>query len=136
TPYGLSGGIWTEKGSPFLWMGSGCAPASSGRTPSTGSIRPRRSAATRRAASVARAAGTVWSRTSGWSPCRELGPASPRPPDREALRRRAVRPERIGQDVRGLVAGRALVGARGTRLPEGSPRRGRRRPRGARWLGL
>ena len=24
TPYGLSAGVWTEKGSPILWMASSC----------------------------------------------------------------------------------------------------------------
>ena len=65
TPYGLSAGVWTEKGSRILWMASACAPASSGRTRSTASIRRRRSAATRSPASAARAAGTGSSRTSG-----------------------------------------------------------------------
>ena len=39
TPYGLSAGIWTEKGSRILWMArASCAPASSGPTRSTASI--------------------------------------------------------------------------------------------------
>ena len=64
TPYGLSAGVWTEKGSRILAMASGCAPASSGRTRSTASTRRARSAATRNRASAARAACTACSRTS------------------------------------------------------------------------
>ena len=114
---------------------SGCAPASFGRTRSTGSTRPRRSAATRRAASAARAAGTVWSRTSAWSPCRDPRPAPPRAPDGEALHRRAVPAERIGPDVRGRVRRRAVLGARGAGVSQGSPGRGGRGPWRLRGMG-
>ena len=62
TPFGLSAGVWTEKGSRILWMARTTRrPASCGRTRSTGSTRPRRSAATRNPASAARAACTGWS---------------------------------------------------------------------------
>ena len=48
TPYGLSGGVWTEKGSQiFKMVDAACAPASCGPTPSTSSTRPPPSAATR-----------------------------------------------------------------------------------------
>ena len=66
TVYGLSAGIWTDKGSRILEMVGGCAPASSGPTRSTGSTRRRRSAATRNRASGARAACTACTPTSGW----------------------------------------------------------------------
>ncbi len=39
TPYGLSAGVWTDKGSRILTWSSGSVPASSGRTPSTASTR-------------------------------------------------------------------------------------------------
>ena len=57
TPYGLSAGVWTEKGSRILAMVRAPArPASCGPTPSTASTPPARSAATRSPASAARAA--------------------------------------------------------------------------------
>ena len=39
TPYGLSAGVWTEKGSRILWMANGCGPGWCGPTRSTGSTR-------------------------------------------------------------------------------------------------
>ena len=66
TVYGLSAGIWTDKGSRILEMVAADArPASSGPTRSTGSTRPRRSVATRSRASGARAACTACTPTSG-----------------------------------------------------------------------
>ena len=60
TPYGLSAGVWTEKGSRILWMADRAAcRVSCGRTRSTGSTRPRRSAATRSPATAARAGATA-----------------------------------------------------------------------------
>ena len=60
TPYGLSAGVWTEKGSRILVDGRrSCGPAWCGPTRSTGSTRRRRSAATRSRASAARAAATA-----------------------------------------------------------------------------
>ena len=65
TPYGLSAGVWTDKGSKIFKISQrSCAPASSGRTRSTSSTRPRRSAATRSPASAARADATASRRTS------------------------------------------------------------------------
>ena len=66
TVYGLSAGIWTDKGSRILEMVQKMRPASSGPTRSTGSTRPRRSVATRNRASGARAACTACTPTSGW----------------------------------------------------------------------
>ncbi|CAM5494471.1 NAD/NADP-dependent betaine aldehyde dehydrogenase [Streptomyces violarus] len=54
TPYGLSAGIWTEKGSPSWRSRTSSARASSGPTRSTSSTRPRRSAVTRSRASATR----------------------------------------------------------------------------------
>ena len=72
TPYGLSAGVWTEKGRAFSGWRSACAPASSGRTPSTASTLRRRSAATR-SRPAARAACTVSSPTSSSSRSRSGG---------------------------------------------------------------
>ena len=59
TPYGLSAGVWTEKGSRISGWPSGCAPALSGRTRTTASTPRRPSAATRSPASAARAGSTA-----------------------------------------------------------------------------
>ena len=61
TPYGLSAGVWTEKGSRILWM----ARPAAGRRGVGQHVQPvrpdlARSAATRSRATAARAAGTVW----------------------------------------------------------------------------
>ena len=40
TPYGLSAGIWTEKGSRILAVATSCGRVSSGPTRSTSSTRP------------------------------------------------------------------------------------------------
>ena len=64
TPYGLSAGVWTEKGSRIFKMASSCAPASSGRTPTTSSTRPRPFGGYKERASVAKAACTGSRRTS------------------------------------------------------------------------
>ena len=58
TTYGLSAGIWTEKGSRILKIATSCAPASCGPTRSTSSTRRRPSAATSSPATAARAAAT------------------------------------------------------------------------------
>ncbi len=56
TPYGLSAGVWTDKGSEDLQdQLASSARAWCGRTPTTSSTRPARSAATKKAASAARA---------------------------------------------------------------------------------
>ena len=60
TPYGLSAGIWTDKGSRTCGWPPSCARASSGPTRSTASTRPARSAATRSRATAARVAVTDW----------------------------------------------------------------------------
>ena len=66
TVYGLSAGVWTDKGSRILEMVAAAArPASCGPTRSTGSTRPRRSVATRSRASGARAGCTACTPTSG-----------------------------------------------------------------------
>ena len=39
TMYGLSAGVWTDKGSRIFWMATACTRASSGRTRSTSSTR-------------------------------------------------------------------------------------------------
>ena len=58
TPYGLSAGIWTDKGSRILWLAAAAAGrAWSGPTRSTSSTRPARSAATGSPATAGRAAG-------------------------------------------------------------------------------
>ena len=58
TRYGLSAGIWTDKGSRSVRdVRSSCGPASSGPTPSTSSTRPRPFGGTASRASAARAAG-------------------------------------------------------------------------------
>ena len=106
---------------------SGCAPAWSGRTRTTASIRPRRSAATRSPASAARAAATASSRT--WS---SMMSRASRQEDLQALHRRRVPALRVGAHLRGR--GRE----RRPRLAQGPPRR---RPRGARrvrrsWAGM
>ena len=44
-PYGLSAGVWTEKGSRISGWPSACGPASSGRTPSIASTPRARSGA-------------------------------------------------------------------------------------------
>ena len=63
TAYGLSAGVWTEKGTGSCgWRG--LRAGSSGPTPTTGSTRPARSAGTRRAVSGGRAAGPGSPRTS------------------------------------------------------------------------
>lgn len=64
SPYGLSAGIWTEKGSASSPSRASSARVSSGPTRSTSSTRPRRSAGTRSRASAARAVVTAWRRTS------------------------------------------------------------------------
>ena len=101
TPYGLSAGVWTEKGSRILSMASGSRPASSGRTPTTGSIRRRRSAATRSPDSAAKAASTGSSRTSTSRSLRFADDAASGPQDVQALRRRRVPAVGVGADVRG-----------------------------------
>ncbi len=60
TPYGLSAGVWTEKGSLMLWTAPGSGPASCGPTRSTDSTPPRRSAAIRSPVMAAREAVTGW----------------------------------------------------------------------------
>ena len=70
TPFGLSAGVWTEKGSRILWM----ARASARRRRLGEHVQPvrpdrRRSAGTRRAGSDAKAACTASSRTWSWSRC-------------------------------------------------------------------
>ena len=106
-----------RKGHSSGWR-SASAPASSGRTRSTGSIPRPRSAATRSPASAARAAGTGSSRTSGSRAVRwRAGEADGAPPGQEdvqALRRRGVpalgvRPHltrRRGRTSRGHRGGR------------------------------
>ena len=59
TPYGLSAGVWTDKGSRILTWPTSCGPAWCGPTRSTSSTRPARSAATRSPATAARADATV-----------------------------------------------------------------------------
>ena len=65
TPYGLSAGIWTEKGSRILAVAAEAARRG-GLGQHVQQVRPRRrrSAATRSPATAARAAGTAWRRTS------------------------------------------------------------------------
>ena len=85
---------------------SGCAPASSGRTRSTGSTRPRRSVATRNRASGARAACTACTPTSGSRTAD--GDARPQAvtPARTATARAAAT---RAQNGRGRVAARVEV---------------------------
>jgi acyl-CoA reductase-like NAD-dependent aldehyde dehydrogenase len=64
TPYGLSAGVWTEKGSRILWMTERLRAGVVWATRTTGSTRRRRSAGTRRAGSAGRAVCTGWSPTS------------------------------------------------------------------------
>src|SRR5207245_2887352 len=90
---------------------SACGRASSGRTPSTASIRPRRSAATRSPASAARAACTAFCRT--WSS------TDGRAQDVQAVRERRVR----ALGVRARVPARRHR-QRAARLAQGHPRRG------------
>ena len=61
TPYGLSAGIWTEKGSRILWMADRLRRGR-GVGEHVQPVRPgeRRSAATRSPATAARAAATAW----------------------------------------------------------------------------
>ena len=64
TPYGLSAGVWTDKGAKALWTAQRCAPGWCGRTRSTGSTRRARSAGSANRASAARADGQAWRPTS------------------------------------------------------------------------
>ena len=144
TPYGLSAGIWTDKGSRILRWPSGCGPASSGPTRSTGSTRRARSAATRNPASAARAASTACSPTSGWRTAdRAVGRArrgsdrrgstSARPTScTSAARSRG--PSRAGRTSSQTAVRRAAR----ERLPsvaQGPPRRGPGRAQGVRAVG-
>ena len=52
TPYGLSGGVWTDKGAKIFKMTAKIRAGVSGPIRSTSSIRPRHLVATRRVASV------------------------------------------------------------------------------------
>ena len=129
TPYGLSAGVWTDKGSPHPLDGAtGCAPAWSGPTRSTGSTRRRRSAATRSRATAARAAAT------GWRPTlpTEVSATSRdrRPQDLQALHRRRVPAQRVRPLLRGHRRQGRLPRQRGAGLPQGRARRGRRRAQG------
>ena len=115
TAYGLSAGIWTDKGSRILEMVAAHArPASSGRTRSTGSTRPRRSVATRSRASGARAACTACTPTSGSRtadgdarPKRHVARADRHDPRRRDARQNAAaaavaRPDRGPQDLQAV----------------------------------
>ena len=60
TPYGLSAGVWTDKGSKIFKMTQrACAPAWSGRIPTTSSIPSAPFGGYKEPASVARAACTA-----------------------------------------------------------------------------
>ena len=62
TPYGLSAGVWTDKGSRILWMAARLRAGVVWANTFNRFDPPPRSAATRSPASVARAAGTAWRR--------------------------------------------------------------------------
>ena len=113
-----------------------CAPASCGRTPSTGSTPPAPSAATRSPGTAARAAGTVSRPTSTWCDGGSgHGSATRGPQDLQALHRRRVpalgeRPHLRGDRHQGPVPRQ-----RRARLAQGRARRRRRRAQGAARLG-
>ena len=130
TPYGLSAGVWTEKGSRILWMAERCAPAWCGRTRSTASTPRRPSAATRRAGSGARAVCMAWSRTSRSTETRDERRARARAPHRQAVHRRSVPAIGVRTLLSGARARRAIARARGAGLAQGPSRRGGGRARG------
>ena len=136
TPYGLSAGVWTEKGSRILWMAERLS------------------------------AGVVWANTfnrfdpaspfggykesgfgregglHGLEPYLELEPerrderrAPARQADREAVHRRRVPAERVRPVLRGARHRRRVPGAGGARVAQGPPRRGARGARRAAGVG-
>ena len=135
TPYGLSAGIWTEKGSEGAVDGA----ADAGRRGVGEHVQPvrpdrARSAGTGSRASAARAAGPGWRPTSMSDASRHRWPrpstaasVSPRPTSStSAARSRARSP---GAATRSPTP-RAAARPRRAGLPQGRPRRGERRPRG------
>ena len=128
TPYGLSAGIWTDKGSRILWM--------------AGQLR----------------AGVVWANTfNRFDPASPFGGYKEsgygreggrhglegyltmtrrhrRPQDLQALHRRRLPALGVGPLLRGQRRQGQVLGQRLARLAQGRPRRGQGRPRGVRRL--
>ena len=141
TPYGLSAGVWTDKGSRILWMAQRLRagvvwantfnrfdPTSPFGGYTAVGLRPRgRAPRAWRPTSMPDAAGEADASPSS-SP-RRARPG--RAQDLQALRRRGVPPVGVGPVLRGdLRQRRHVPGQRRPGLPQGRPRRRRRRPHG------
>ena len=131
TPYGLSAGFWTEKGSLILWMASRLRAGVVWANTFNKSIRRPRSGATRSPATAAKAAGTGWRRIS----MSDTAAPARFPYGRHTSFTSAER-------FRGRRAGGPtwcrpqgwLPGQRGPGVTQGCPGRGRRRAEGVRRL--
>ncbi len=133
TPYGLSAGVWTEKGSRILWMAE---PAARGRRVGE-HVQPLRSdVAVRRLQGIRVRARRRPARPGGL-PRDDRGVerrASGVRQDLQAVHRRQVPALRIGTHLRGARARRAVPRARGARRRARTPRRGGGRAQGVRRL--
>ena len=76
TPYGLSAGVWTDKGSKIFKIVNKLRAGVVWANTSTNSTRPVRSAATRKAVSAAKAACRVWRHIAGWIESTQLSAKS------------------------------------------------------------
>ncbi len=121
TPYGLSAGVWSDKGSRILWMASQLRAGVVWSNTFNSSTRPARSAATRSPDTAARAAGTAWRPT-----CDE--PATGRQEDLQALHRRRVPALGVGPLLRRQRRQGPVPRQRRTGFAQGRPRRREGRP--------
>ena len=128
TPYGLSAGVWTDKGSRILWMADQLRAGVVWANTFNRSTRRRRSAATRSPATAARAAGTGWRPT-----CDVMSRLDVRKTYKLCIGGEFPRSE-SGRSYAVDRPPRALPRQRRAGLAQGRPRRGRRGPQGVRRL--
>ena len=131
TRYGLSAGVWTEKGSRILWMSQRLrAGRGVGEHASTSSTRRARSAASASRASAARAAGRAWPeylRTSRRWRRERAASRSARPTSSSSGARSRARSRGARSPYRRRTA--RLLAHVAAGLAQGRPRRRARRPR-------
>ena len=121
SPYGLAAGVWTDKGAKAFEVTSRCAPAPSGRTPTT-SFDPTAAFGGYKESGFGREGGAA-----GLLPYLRLTHEPSAPPGRQdvqAVPRRRVRAQRVGPLRRGPRPRGRARGQRPARLAQGRARRG------------